>query len=327
MTEQNKKRKVPKAIIVIAAWLTIVILAVASILLAILLSSVFLSNYSEDTIGLRYVILFGFFGLQVLIFMIFGLWRYRKKIYVQQFLIGLFIGAVIYGFFFAGGTIIYVAHNSSESKVVGECSSPLEQYQSYGSAIVPIATDKGIGSGVIIDDKGTVLTAYHVVEGAEETYANYSAGRVNLTVLNTSEQYDLALLRLEKFDTAYFSLATNYATGDEVLAYGYPYNALTAGSPSITRGVISRVLTIADLRMTQSDLPDGLEYIQTDAAINAGNSGGALIGSCGLVGIVVSVSDSAQVSEYVGAVSEQGIAFAVSAKTAAQAFSLPIKHH
>ena len=324
MKEPNAR--IPRPLVVAAAWLSVVVLAIASLFVALLLSGMFLSEYDESAVAARFISVFGFFGIQVLVLVAIILWRRRTRAYARHLLIGTFVGLALYVLFFIGGAVAFVATNASQAASDGECSSAQEQYAAYGAAIIPIGTDKGIGSGVVVDGEGTVITAYHVIEDANEVYANYSTGRVNMAVVDRAAHYDLAVLKLEKFEATHFSLATNYSAGDEVLAYGYPFNALTAGSPSITRGIVSRILTIADLRMTHSDLPDGLEYIQTDAAINPGNSGGALIGACGVVGIVVSVSDSAQVSQYVGAVSEQGIAFAVSSKTAAQAFGLPIAH-
>lgn len=325
MTSFHTKRSAPKPIIIILAWATVGALGILSLSGSLLMASVFLGGSSNDSSIQRFFILFGFLGIHALLLLIISLWRSRKRLFVQQLLVGVWIGVAIYTLFAGGGTVAYIADNvSSDNATTTTCSSPLEQYRNHGSAIVPIRTNDGIGSGVIIDDKGTVLTANHVIDGAKEIYANYSTGKIGATVLATAPQYDLALLKLTTFNPEYFTLATNYTTGDDVLVYGYPYNALTAGSPSVTSGIVSRVLTIADLRMTQADFSDGLEYIQTDAAVNSGNSGGALIGNCGLIGIVVSVSDSAQLSDYVGAVSEQGISFAVSTKTAAQAFNLPI---
>jgi S1-C subfamily serine protease len=76
--------------------------------------------------------------------------------------------------------------------------------------------------------------------------------------------------------------------------------------------------------MTSTDSPEGFEIIQTDAAINPGNSGGPLIGKCGVVGVVVAISDTSELSDYIGAVSEQGIGYVVSAKSVASKFGLPI---
>lgn len=200
------------------------------------------------------------------------------------------------------------------------CTTPRQQFNAHGSAIVPIATELGTGTGFAVNNPNTVLTAYHVVEGATEIIADYSAGSVEMEVLDTAPQYDLALLKIHKPTSSFFSLSDSYATADEVYAYGYPGNSLTAGPPSLSTGIISRVIDLASLRMTSQDAADGLEIIQTDAAINPGNSGGPLIGSCGVVGIVSFISDTSELHQYLGSVSEQNIGFAISSKTAEQAF-------
>ena len=203
----------------------------------------------------------------------------------------------------------------------GVCTTPKQQFSAHGSAIVPIATNFGTGTGFAVGNNTTILTAYHVVEDATSIIANYSAGEVKMEVIETAPQYDLALLKIDKPTSSFFSLSESYATADDVYVYGYPGNSLTAGPPSLTTGIISRVVDLASLRMTSQDAADGLEIIQTDAAINPGNSGGPLIGSCGVVGIVSFISDTSELHQYLGSVSEQNIGFAISSKTAKNAFS------
>jgi len=200
------------------------------------------------------------------------------------------------------------------------CSSPRQQFNYNSAAVVPIETNLGYGTGFAVLNQTTILTAYHVIEGSSSIKANYASGSIGMTVIDTAPQYDLALLTVDEPTGAYFTLSHNYMAGDEVLAYGYPGNALSAGAPSLSGGIVSRELTTEDLRMTSSDIPSGLVIIQTDAAINPGNSGGPLIGSCGVIGIVSFTSDTGRMSEYFGSVSEQNIGFAISAKTAKSAF-------
>ena len=313
-----------KVISIVGAWLTLPVLGLAMFFLSTVLAYAVTNPDAHAISEAGAVMLNGFTGLVMLTLFIFSVWHVRRKTYFFHLLIGLWIGIGLYASILVGGVAMYfVAVNGSETSAAA-CTNPLDKYEQFGNAVVPIGTDTGYGTGIIIDDKGTVLTAHHVVDGAQRVYANLSSGEVNMAVVEVAPEYDLALMRLERFDTSHFALSSNYKVGDEVLSYGYPGNAFTAGSPSISRGIVSRILDVADLRMTIQETPDGMELVQTDAAINPGNSGGPIIGRCGVIGIIVSTSDSAGVSEYVGATSEQGIGYAVSAKTAAERFKLPI---
>lgn len=322
--EPQKPKRWRATVGIIGAWVTLPVLGLSMLWLSTIVA-IAVANPDENAVSAAgSVMLNGFIGLVVLALIILSIWRIRRKVYFFQLMIGLWIGVGLYGCVLVSGITMYYAAVDSSQASAPTCTTPLDQYRQFGNAVVPIGTDGGYGTGVIVDDKGTVLTAHHVVEGAQRVYANLSSGEVPMRVVESAPEYDLALLRLERFDADHFSLSSNYAVGDEVLSYGYPGNAFTAGSPSIARGIVSRVLDVADLRMTIQETPEGLELVQTDAAINPGNSGGPLIGRCGVIGIIVSVSDSAGVSEYVGASSEQGIGYAVSAKTAAERFKLPL---
>lgn len=322
--EDKKSKRWRRAVGIVGAWVTLPILGLAMLWLSTILAIAAVNPDENPIKAAGSVMLNGFTGLVMLSLIILSVWRIRRKVYFFQLMIGLWIGVGLYVCVLVSGiAMYYTAVNGGETSAVA-CTSPLDKYKQFGNAIVPIGTDTGYGTGIIIDDKGTVLTAHHVIDGAQRVYANLSSGEVGMSVVEAAPEYDLALLRLERFDTNHFGLSSSYSVGDEVLSYGYPGNAFTAGSPSISRGIVSRVLDVADLRMTIQETPDGLELVQTDAAINPGNSGGPLIGRCGVIGIIVSTSDSAGVSEYVGATSEQGIGYAVSAKTAAERFKLPI---
>lgn len=262
----------------------------------------------------------GLLGVILILLLIIFTSKVRKKSYFSHIRIGLFIGLGIYGLMLITGLTTNFTQTATLNEP-GSCSTPRQQYLAHGAAIVPIATDLGTGTGFAVNNNNTVLTAYHVVEGASSIAANYSSGKVKMTVIETAPQYDLALLRIEKPTGSFLSLSTSYTTTDDVYAYGYPGNSLTAGPPSVSTGIISRVIDLASLRMTSQDAANGLEIIQTDAAINPGNSGGPLIGSCGVVGIVSFISDTSKLHQYVGSVSEQNIGFAISSKTANAAFS------
>ena len=259
-------------------------------------------------------------GIILILLLIILTSKVRKKSYFFHLRIGLFIGLGIYVIMLITGLTMSVTQTATWNNP-GTCSTPRQQYLAHGAAIVPIATDLGTGTGFAVNNNTTVLTAYHVVDGATSITANYSAGEVKMEIIETAPQYDLALLKIDKPTDSFFSLSESYATADDVYAYGYPGNSLTAGPPSLSTGIISRVVDLASLRMTSQDAADGLEIIQTDAAINPGNSGGPLIGSCGVVGVVSFISDTSELHQYLGSVSEQNIGFAISSKTAKKAFS------
>jgi S1-C subfamily serine protease len=139
------------------------------------------------------------------------------------------------------------------------------------------------GSGVIVDPRGYILTNYHVVEQAETLLVTYGGEKLPAIYVNGDAKTDLALLKLVRrkdYNTMPWGDSEALRLGESVMAIGSPLGALTN---SITTGVISglgRAVPMEDNSMT-----GGL--IQTDAAINRGNSGGALINMRGeLVGIV-----------------------------------------
>jgi S1-C subfamily serine protease len=184
------------------------------------------------------------------------------------------------------------------------------------AATVPIATNLGTGTGFAIDAHGSILTAYHVIDGAKTIYENNENGeKPAYTILKTSPDHDLALLHLDKETPSFLSLDTNYQTSDPVYAVGYPGNTFTAGQASVSTGIVSRVVETADIRLSSADVPADLSFVQTDAAVNPGNSGGALIDKCGVAGVVDAISDSGDLHQYNLPVSEQNISYAISSKT------------
>lgn len=325
MTEEKKKsHKIGKVFGIVGAWVTVPILGI----LMLWFTSLFAQAVTNPSGGENHnfvggLLLNGLVGLLIIAVILIACWRVRKKAFFFHFIIGLWIGLGLYGVILISGIISFYV-TSSNTNQVSTCTTPLQKYREFGAAVVPIETNTGYGTGFVIDSNGTVLTANHVVQDTSEQFANYASGKVKMTILDQAPEYDLAILKLERFESTYFPLSSIHSDGDDVFTYGYPGNAYTAGAPSISKGIISRILTTSDLRMTNSDTPEGYELIQTDAAINAGNSGGPLIGACGVVGIVISISDSAQLSDYVGAVSEQGIGYAISARAASERFKIPL---
>jgi Do/DeqQ family serine protease len=138
----------------------------------------------------------------------------------------------------------------------------------------------GLGSGVIVSPDGTILTNHHVVDGAQEIQVELTNHRLfGAKVLGSDPPSDLAVLKIDGKDLAVLALADSdrVRVGDVALAIGNPLGV----GQTVTAGIIS-----AKGRAT--GLSDGSfeDFLQTDAPINQGNSGGALINTRGeLVGI------------------------------------------
>lgn len=161
---------------------------------------------------------------------------------------------------------------------------------------------QSLGSGVIISADGIMVTNLHVVNGAEAAKIVLNDGReFAATLLNTDPKLDLAVLKLklegnEKVPFASFGDSDSLDVGDVVLAIGNPFGL----GQSVSMGVVSAV------NRTNANLSQYGQFIQTDASVNPGNSGGALIDSTGaVVGI-----NSAIFSKSGGS---QGISFAIPA--------------
>ena len=150
----------------------------------------------------------------------------------------------------------------------------------------------GTGSGVIISEDGYIVTNNHVVKDASDieiTLNNKKTYKAKL--IGTDSKMDIALLKIdvdEKLQYSVFADSDNSKIGEWVLAVGNPYN-LTS---TVTAGIISAKARNLDTNGIQS-------FIQTDAAVNPGNSGGALVNTRGeLIGINTMISS--QTGSYVG---------------------------
>jgi S1-C subfamily serine protease len=172
------------------------------------------------------------------------------------------------------------------------------------------------GSGVIIDEEGYVLTNVHVVDGVKRVFVKFNDGsdpiEAERVALNAGK--DVALLRLKspgrKFPAVKFAKDDDLLLGETVIALGNPFGY--AGS--VSRGILSsRARRGPNEDRSRGEL-DTLDWIQTDAAITPGNSGGPLINLRGdLIGINV-----ATLRPQMGA---QGIGFAIPIKRVNQALA------
>ncbi len=165
----------------------------------------------------------------------------------------------------------------------------------------PEQMQRSLGSGVMVDPSGLVVTNNHVIEGADQVKVSLSDKReFEAEIVLKDSRSDLAVLRLkdghERFPTLDFANSDELQVGDVVLAIGNPFGV----GQTVTHGIISA------LARTQVGITDYQFFIQTDAAINPGNSGGALVDITGkLAGINTAIFSRSGGS--------QGIGFAIPA--------------
>jgi len=150
----------------------------------------------------------------------------------------------------------------------------------------------GTGSGVIISEDGYIVTNNHVIQGANDLEITLNNKKVyKAKLIGTDSKMDIALLKIdadEKLPYSTFADSDQVRVGEWVLAVGNPYN-LTS---TVTAGIVSAKARNLDTKGIQS-------FIQTDAAVNPGNSGGALVNTRGeLIGINTMISS--QTGSYVG---------------------------
>ena len=171
---------------------------------------------------------------------------------------------------------------------------------------------RGIGSGVVLDKAGNILTNQHVVLDARNIVVTLSDGRVaGGSVVGIDEETDMAVVRIDEegLVPAEFGDSSSLKVGQPLLAIGNPMGL--AGGPTVTSGVVSSLH-----RNLHQVNGDGLSVIQTDAAINPGNSGGPVID---LQGRVVAIA-TAQMPR------AEGIGFAVPSNLAKKTAMEIIEH-
>jgi putative serine protease PepD len=197
---------------------------------------------------------------------------------------------------------------------------------------VTLPNGEGIGSGVILSADGKILTNNHVVADAQTVTVTLSDGRtVDARVLGTDPSSDLALIQAEGVSgltAAKFGNSDNVKVGDEVIAIGSPGGL----QGTVTTGIVSaldRKVTVSEdeqqqhspFPFTQQQQGNGgttsYQAIQTDAAINQGNSGGPLFNSAGEV-IGINSAMYSPVSGPDGSAGSVGIGFAIPSNRAQQ---------
>ena len=202
----------------------------------------------------------------------------------------------------------YAAIRPSVVRVVGQTKTRREKDGSDSA-------ERSVGTGVVIMDKGVILTNLHVVQGTVSIKVTFADGsESSAAIVNVQPANDLAVLQAaiipDDLQAATLRSTTGLRPGDQVMAVGYPFGI----GPSASAGVISgvrRTLNASENEHPMSNL------IQFDAAANPGNSGGPLVTMDGeVVGIVTAIYNPNEQRTFIG------IGFAVPVENAASAAGL-----
>ena len=228
----------------------------------------------------------------------------------------------------AAGAAAYEAILPSVVRVVGEPAQPpagpaASRKRKLPAGHPPTEDDeddasagRSVGTGVVIVDKGLILTNLHVVAGAARILVNFADGsQSEAKVVSLQPENDLAVLQAltipDDLHAATMRSTSGLAPGDAVLAVGFPFGI----GPSASQGVVSGL-------KREFRSPEGrrilTNLIQFDAAANPGNSGGPLVTMDGhVVGIVTAIMNPSQQRTFIG------IGFAVPIENAAAGAGLP----
>ena len=177
-------------------------------------------------------------------------------------------------------------------------------------------TEKGVGSGVVIVDKGIILTNLHVVLGATRVQVVFADGlESDATIAGIQPEHDLAVLQAQKIPddlvAATMRSTADLALGDQVVAVGFPFGIGPSATAGIVSGLRREFLSPEGKRLLTN-------LIQFDAAANPGSSGGPLVTAQGeVVGIVTAILNPTDQRFFVG------IGFAVPIENAAAAVGVP----
>ena len=246
----------------------------------------------------------------------------KKKRGFNKTIAGVIVCTLCSGFIGSGVTYLALKDNLTQTKTINvnpskfdtksEALSATEAYNKVAPAAVVVSTKsvtqgyfmqtqevEGIGSGFIINEEGYILTNYHVVKGAQEISVTLSNDvTTTAQIVNYDENQDVAMIKITDENVeipATVELGDSDALqpGEEVIAIGTPLS--TELSSTVTKGIIS-----ATSRSVAVESGVTMNLIQTDAAINAGNSGGPLVNTKGEVVGINSSKISGEAVEGIG---------------------------
>ena len=246
----------------------------------------------------------------------------KKKRGFNKTIAAVIVCTLCSGFIGSGVTYLALKDNLKETKTINvnpskfdtksEALSATEAYNKVAPAAVVVSTKsvtqgyfmqtqevEGIGSGFIINEEGYILTNYHVVKGAQEISVTLSNDvTTTAQIVNYDENQDVAMIKItdesvEIPATVELGDSDALQPGEEVIAIGTPLS--TELSSTVTKGIIS-----ATSRSVAVESGVTMNLIQTDAAINAGNSGGPLVNTKGEVVGINSSKISGEAVEGIG---------------------------
>ena len=174
-------------------------------------------------------------------------------------------------------------------------------------AVVQIQCGRSLGSGIVFDDRGDVVTNAHVISGARSCTVTLPVGNEHsASVVGSDTTHDVAVVQLAGAtpDPATFADSSDVQVGDMVLAMGNPLGLRS----SVTQGIVSSL----NRNVAESQNVDLSALIQTSAEINPGNSGGALVD---LSGRVVGIPTITALDPEFGGAQAPGIGFAIPSNT------------
>ncbi len=246
----------------------------------------------------------------------------KKKRGFNKTIAAVIVCTLCSGFIGSGVTYLALKDNLKETKTINvnpskfdtksEALSATEAYNKVAPAAVVVSTKsvtqgyfmqtqevEGIGSGFIINEEGYILTNYHVVKGAQEISVTLSNDvTTTAQIVNYDENQDVAMIKITDESvkipaTVELGDSDSLQPGEEVIAIGTPLS--TELSSTVTKGIIS-----ATSRSVAVESGVTMNLIQTDAAINAGNSGGPLVNTKGEVVGINSSKISGEAVEGIG---------------------------
>ena len=246
----------------------------------------------------------------------------KKKRGFNKTIAGVIVCTLCSGFIGSGVTYLALKDNLTQTTTItvnpsifdtkSEALSATEAYNKVAPAAVVVSTKsvtqgyfmqtqevEGIGSGFIINEEGYILTNYHVIQGAQEISVTLSNDvTTTAQIVNYDENQDVAMIKITDESvkipaTVELGDSDSLQPGEEVIAIGTPLS--TELSSTVTKGIIS-----ATSRSVAVESGVTMNLIQTDAAINAGNSGGPLVNTKGEVVGINSSKISGEAVEGIG---------------------------